>query len=305
MALICSILLATLCSCTESVRKINYVDDDTAALQPLGPTDGMSPLQTKSAQELVTIGFIYLANKNLKIAELHFSSAINKDPKMVDAYIGLGRAEMLKGNYDGALAGFSRALELDPDSVPALVGGAKAFRSEGKMNAAIKKINAAMMIDPENINVLKELALIYDLMGKENLSKTLYLEIVNRAPDQATSHNNLGLNYMVREKYSEAILSFLQALELDENNIRIKNNLASAYLLNGDTTNALLIFKGTVGEAEAYNNIGYLFMTQGRFDEAEQSLNKAMQLNPRFYVRAQENLDKIQKMRHAEQASSL
>ena len=161
------------------------------------------------------------------------------------------------------------------------------------------------MIAPDDISVLKELAMIYDLMGKENLSSPLYLEIVAKAPDQAASYNNLGLNYMVRGEYPEAILSFLQALELNRENSRIKNNLASVYLLNGDKDNALNIFKATLGEAAAYNNIGYLLMTQGHFDEAEQALNKALQLDPRHYVRAQENLERLQVMRHAAHTSHL
>lgn len=298
-------LLLALLGCTESVHKLNYTSGETASLQNLAPEDDIAPLLNKSPQELVSAGFAFLSNKNLKIAELHFMTAINKDPKMVDAYIGLGRTEMLKGNYSGALSAFSKASELKPDSLPALIGEAQAFRYDGKLDAAIKKINAAIVIAPEDINVLKELALIYDLMGKENLSAPLYLEIVNMAPDEATSHNNLGLNYMVRGEYEQAINSFMQALALDRNNSRIKNNLASAYLLSGDQENAISIFKGTVGEAEAYNNIGYLYMTQGRFDEAEQALNKALQINPRYYVRAQENLDLLHEMRRKAQASSL
>ena len=298
LVLICSTLIIALCSCTESVRRVNYINDDTATLQALSSKDDIAPLQNKSPQELVTAGFIYLANKNLQIAELHFVTAINKDPKMVGAFIGLGRVEMLRGNYSNALVNFTQARELHPDSIQALVGEAQALRSEGKLNAAINTINTSMMIAPDDIEVLKELALIYDLMGKENLSAPLYLEIVDKSPEQAQNHNNLGLNLMVRGKYPEAILSFLQALELDRSNSRIKNNLASAYLLNGDKVEAINIFKGTVGEAAAYNNIGYLYMTQQRFDEAEQALNKALQLNPSHYVRAQANLEKLQQMRH-------
>ena len=300
--MICSALIIALCGCTESVRKVNYVTDDSA-LQSLSPENNVSPLQNKSAQDLVTEGLIYLANQNTKIAELHFATAIDKDPTMADAFIGLGRTEMLKGNYNGALAFFTKASELEPGSMPAIVGKAQALRSDGKLNAAIKSLNEAMMIAPEDINVLKELAMVYDLMGKENLSAPLYLEIVDKTPDQAAGHNNLGLNYMVRGKYPEAILSFLQALELDRNSARIKNNLASAYLLNGDKGNALKIFKATLSDAAAYNNIGYLLMTQGLFDEAEQALNKAVHLNPRYYVRAQENLEKLQEMRRAAHAS--
>ncbi len=303
LVLICLILATALSGCSESVRKVNYFADESAALNAMSAEEDIQPLQNKSAPELVTAGFIYLANKNLKIAELHFVRAINKDPKMVNAYIGLAQTELLKGNYNSALSTFSKARELKPDSVPALIGEARSFRSAGKLNAAIQKTNAAMMIGPEDINVLKELAMIYDLMGKENLAAPIYLEIIQKAPDQAENHNNLGLNYMVRAKYPESILSFSQALELDRTNTRIKNNLASAYLLNGDKRNAINLFKGTVGEAAAYNNIGYLYMTQQRFDEAEQALNKALQLNPRHYVRAQQNLENLKEMRHAAHAS--
>ena len=303
--LICLILFVTLNGCSKSARKVSYVSDDAASLESLSSKDDTSSMQSKSAQELVTAGFIYLANENLRIAELHFATAINKDPKMVNAFIGLGRIEMIKGDYNAAMVRFGQARKLDPQSIYALTGEARVFRLEGKLSAAIKKINAAMAVDPKDINVIKELAMIYDLMGKENLSEPLYHEIIDRTPDQAASHNSLGLNYMVRGEYAEAVLSFLHALALDKDNLRIKNNLASAYLLNGDKENALEIFKGTVGEAEAYNNVGYLLMTQGHFDEAEQALKKALQLNPRYYTRAQENLEKIQGMRNSAHASQL
>jgi len=299
LIVVCLTTVIAMGGCTKSVKKVSYINDESASLQALSPNDDLATLQDKSVQELVTAGFVYLSNQNLKIAQLHFTTAINKDPKMVAAYLGLGRIEILKGNYKGALAAFSRAEELQPDSLPALVGQAQALRSEGKLDAAIKKINAAMMVDPADISVLNELALIYDLMGKETLSAPLYLEIVNKAPDQASAHNNLGLNYMVRGEYSEAILAFLQASKLAPDNVRIKNNLASAYLLNGDEATALAIFKKTVGEAEAYNNLGYLYMTRGEFDKAEKALKKALQTSPKFYARAQENLERLQEMRKA------
>ena len=119
-------LVIVFSGCTKSVRKVSYVTDDAAALQSLSPKDNASSLQKKSAQELVSTGFIYLANQNLKIAELHFATAIDKDPKMVDAFIGLGRIEMYKGNYSAALVGFAKARELKPNSVPSLIAEAHA-----------------------------------------------------------------------------------------------------------------------------------------------------------------------------------
>jgi Tfp pilus assembly protein PilF len=301
--ILCIIILLILANgCSQSSRKVSYITDDTPTLDSLSSKDDTSSMQGKSARELTTTGFIYLANENIRIAELHFAAAINKDPKMVDAYIGLGRIEMFKENYSAAIVRFGQARELDPQSVYALTGEARALRLEGKLNAAIKTINAAMAVDPKDINVIKELAMIYDLTGKENLSGPLYHEIIAMAPDQAENHNNLGLNYMVRAEYNEAVLSFLRAHAIDKENIRIKNNLASAYLLSGNKDNAIEIFKATVGEAGAYNNVGYLLMTQGKFDEAERAFKKALQLNPSYYVRAEENLEKLKSLRKTARA---
>ncbi len=297
LILLLAIFSVLIGGCSQSARKVSYITNDTVSVEALSAKNHASSMQSKSAQELVTAGFIYLENNNVKIAELHFATALNKDPNMVNAYIGLGRIEMSKGNYGGAMVRFGQARELDPQSVYALTGEARALRLEGKLNAAIKKINEAIAVAPDDIIVIKELAMIYDLMGKEKLSEPLYHEIIAMAPDQATSHNNMGLNYMVQSKYPDAVLSFLQALALDRNSLRIKNNLAAAYLLSGDQENAFEIFAETVGEAGAYNNIGYLLMTQGHFEEAEQAFRKALQINPKHYVRAQENLDKLHRLR--------
>ena len=89
------------------------------------------------------------------------------------------------------------------------------------------------------------------------------------------------------------------ALALDAKNPRILSNLAAAYLLKGDKTKALQIFRQSVGEAEAYNNIGYLYMSQSRWDEAENAFRKALELSPRYYVRAGANLERLRDLRIA------
>jgi Flp pilus assembly protein TadD len=144
-----------------------------------------------------------------------------------------------------------------------------------------------------------ERAVIYDLTGRETLAEPLYREILKRAPDQAASHNNLGLNQLVQGRYSEAAVSFHKALELDPTRARIRNNLATAYVMLGDEASALDLFTETIGKAGAYNNLGYLYMTQGRLEDAERTLRMALELNPRFYKRAQENLDRVERMKSA------
>ena len=54
------------------------------------------------------------------------------------------------------------------------------------------------------------------------------------------------------------------------------------------------IFKKGGDEAAAYNNIGYLYLIEGKYNEAINSFKKAIEINPRFYVRAHENLKKAE-----------
>jgi tetratricopeptide (TPR) repeat protein len=57
---------------------------------------------------------------------------------------------------------------------------------------------------------------------------------------------------------------------------------------------ALEMFKKGGDEAAAYNNIGYLYLIEGKYDEAIKSFEKAVEINPKFYVRAHENLKKAE-----------
>jgi Flp pilus assembly protein TadD len=154
-------------------------------------------------------------------------------------------------------------------------------------------------LSPNDVLVLRELAILYDLMGQEKLAESLYLEIVRMTPDIAASHNNLGMNLLVQQKYPQAILSFLQALNINRESVRIKNNLATAYALNGNTAKALRLFADTVGEASAHNNLGYLYMTQGKLELAEEHLKRAIAIHPKYYPKAQENLARLKQAKQA------
>ncbi len=77
----------------------------------------------------------------------------------------------------------------------------------------------------------------------------------------------------------------------------IRNNLASAHLFRGNEQKALSLFEKTVGPAGSYNNLGFLYLTQGKYKKAEESFEKALELNPTFYVKARKNLDYLKELK--------
>jgi Flp pilus assembly protein TadD len=167
----------------------------------------------------------------------------------------------------------------------------------GKLNLANEQVSRAMKIAPNDIRVLNELAINYDLQGEEKLAAPLYREIALKNPEQAAPFNNIGVNYLSQGRYAEAIVNLSKAYLLDEKDERIRNNLAMAFALYGQENQALKLFTKTLGEAAAWNNLGYLYMTQGHYEDAERALKKALELNPKIYERAQENLDRLEQLR--------
>jgi Flp pilus assembly protein TadD len=291
------IAMLFLCGCSQTTPDPREFSSGLPRLSTEAAQGQNDSLTSREPRELVHGGQAYLAAGNPTLARLHFVTALQKNPELPEAFNGLGRAEYMTGNFPGALLNFEQATSLQPKNLDALLGQAQALRQMNKLDAAVAKINAAMKLAPDDYRVMNELAITYDLQGQERLAAPLYQELVRKAPDQAAVFNNLGINHLAQQQYAEAVLAFHRAYELDSTDIRIKNNLAMAFALHGSEDQALRLFTETVGEAAAWNNLGYLYMTQQRFDAAERALRKAQDLNPRYYSKAQENLERLNRLR--------
>lgn len=296
-AIVSGMVVLCLSGCSESVRKVHPLITETPAYSKTGAGSDESTLAQKNPEELVTAGFAYLAAGNVTLARLHFVSALKREPETSWAYVGLGDIDYQSRDYPSALVNYQKAAYLDADNLTAIVGQAQSLRQQGKLSAAVEQLSQAIKLAPNDVVVLTELAISYDLQGQENLAAPLYQEIALKAPDQAATYNNIGVNELSQNRYASSIVNFSKAFMLDGKDERIINNLAMAFALYGQEDQAMKLFAKTVGEAAAWNNLGYLYMTKERFDDAERALHKAMELNPKFYARAQENLDRLERLR--------
>jgi len=290
-------LILTTSGCAESVRKVHPLITETPSYSKSGASGDESSLVQKNPEELVVAGFAYLAAGNATLARLHFVSALKREPKNTWAYVGLGDIDYQSRDYPSALVNYQKAAILDANNLSAVLGQAQSLRQQGKLNAAGEQLRQALKLAPNDVRVLTELAISYDLQGQENLAAPLYQEIASKSPDEAASYNNIGVNELSQGHYAAAIVNFSKAFMLDGKDERIINNLAMAFALYGQEDQAMKLFSKTVGEAAAWNNLGYLYMTKERYDDAERALHKALELNPRFYSRAQENLDRLERLR--------
>lgn len=299
----CSLLLLLLflSSCTSTVQPVGPKAHNLFPPEQRGAESEKEKLQNLTVDELLERGNLHLSGGNIQLANLHFVMALKKKPESPEALVGLGNVYYHQGDREKAGEAFSKAIAEDSNSSPsALLGLAKIYREQGNYDAAVEHINKSLVLKPDDAEILTELAFTYDVMGQgqEILAEPLYLKVVALKPNSSSSHNNLGYNYLLQGRYAESIESLGRSLELDPTNQRARNNLATAYALNGNDKKALQVFESVLGKASGYNNIGYLYMTQGQWDKAEKAFKTALEMSPRFYVRAQQNLDRLQQLRN-------
>jgi tetratricopeptide (TPR) repeat protein len=87
----------------------------------------------------------------------------------------------------------------------------------------------------------------------------------------------------------------MQALKNEPALQKIDNNLGAALGKLGRYDEALEAFKKLGDEAKAYNNLGMIYMAEKRYQESITSFEKAIQLCPSYYAKANENLKVAQK----------
>lgn len=251
-----------------------------------------------SYDQLVQKADFYLQNNNDRLANLHYQKALETHPKRTAAPIGLAKIQLKEGRLEKATAILEHTLSINPGNLEALVLLGATARQQGALKSSLDWLSQAHELNAQNPEIMTELAITNDHLGGEQLvyAESLYKQVVSMRPYSSAAHNNLGFNYLLQGRHQEAIEVLNKALSLPVANDRVKNNLGAAYLLANEPDKALRLFQGTVGLAAAYNNLGYIHMTLGEVKQAEQAFKKALQINPSFYVRAQQNMEQLNRI---------
>jgi Flp pilus assembly protein TadD len=136
------------------------------------------------------------------------------------------------------------------------------------------------------------LGIIYNHKNQHEKAIPAYKAAIALNPDDGLLYNNLGISYAASGKYEKAINTFNKALKTESSYSKIYNNLGLALSKLGRYQEAFEAFVKGGDEAQAYNNIGCIYLWQGDYVKATQSLKKAIELKTAFYEKASENLKK-------------
>lgn len=235
-------------------------------------------------------GDYYMEQGNYGKAYMQYYKALKLKPEHTGIRDKIARIYLKKGMAEQASTEFRNILSYDPDNARAFEGLGRAYLKMDMLEEAEKNFRQAVKFDPELWQAYNFLGIIHERRGMYDRAIEDYKIAVSLQPKKASLFNNLGMAFYSIGEYEKAVNSFNLALKTEPSNARILNNLAMALCRLERYDEAVEVFERAGGRASAYNNIGYIYMVEGKSSEAVRAFEKAIESNSRFYVKAYENM---------------
>jgi Flp pilus assembly protein TadD len=230
---------------------------------------------------------------DLDLALYHYIQALNLKRGHADTLFKIGSIHRIRNNDRLSALAFQMTLNANSGHTAALEGLGLLLLDARRYHEAQETLEKVIRQEPTRWAAHSGLGILADLEGNFSEAAEHYRKAQQLNPNSATVANNLAYSLYLDGRIDEAIESLRGALNLDENFERAWMNLGLMQARKGNYQEALVAFKQVMDEPEAYNNIGYICLLEGRNEDAERFLRKAIEQSPTYFVAATENLKRI------------
>jgi tetratricopeptide (TPR) repeat protein len=160
--------------------------------------------------------------------------ALELNNSLAEPHVALGAvAEGQDWDWAVAESEFKRAIELDPNLVQAHVGLAWHLTFMRRGDAAIEEVNRAVELDPVSAYALGHQLLILFYNGKYDQVLEKARKDLELFPDDAGTYAMQERAYEAKEMYADAVTSWQQELKLEGESPKVIAALADAYKSGG------------------------------------------------------------------------
>jgi tetratricopeptide (TPR) repeat protein len=277
---------------SASPFKKQLISTSGAPLSSVTDAELSKSLPEITADEYEHLGDALLKKRNLHIAYLQYERSLQRNPNNIRVEYKKGLTLLAGGKYDDAIGQFKTVLEKKPGYVPAYEGLGRAYFYKKDYVGSENFFRLAVSMEPKLWKVHNYLGNIYDFQTKYETAIGEYKSAIAVNPKAGFVYNNLGVSYSMAGQYRQAVKAFNKAIEYKYAKSKVYNNLGIALSNLKRYNQALEAFRKGGTEAQAYNNLGVVYLKQGKFEQASDCFEKAIRIDPKFYVIANENLKK-------------
>ena len=219
-----------------------------------------------------------------------FREAIDRDQQFALAYSGLGNALWERYNAlqnpadaEAAIEAIEHARNKDSANPLIHLALAESYERRGRLEDAVREANAVLTLQPNNDDAHRLLGRVYTRQGQADKAISEYEKAIRIRPNYWRNHAAVGAMYYRSGRFSEAAIAYGQVITLEPDNAAGYMNLGAAMHASGNTLGAIEQYKKSIEKgpsAVAYSNLGVIYQSQRRFDDAIEAFEGAIRLAP-------------------------
>src|SRR5215813_10768896 len=156
----------------------------------------------------------------------------------------------------------------------------RAFLLNGQINQAIAELSTAASLDPKLAEAHNLLGVAFDQKGMAERAKDSYERAVKAEPEDAQTLNNLGFSLYQSGNYRAAVDKLKRAARISPTDERILNNLGLALCRLGKFEDAYKFFARAAGPLTGSLNTAKMLERFAREDDAIKYYENARRIDP-------------------------
>ncbi len=222
-------------------------------------------------------------------AESLFQLSSEKTAKMESfalRALNTGLEQFSSDQYDQAIVNFKRTISMAPRAESALNAYdymARAQLTKGDTQGAIDSYTKALKLDPSRDDLHMQLGKIYTTEERFDEARDQYALAFKHNPSAANRYA-LGQGYMGAGQLDEAIQQFDMLRRQDTQEPYGNFGLGQAYSKKGEYDTAIEYFKNAASiqrdYQEAYSEMGYAYADSGDIEQAQEMVTTLKSLSP-------------------------
>ncbi|MBL0869702.1 MAG: tetratricopeptide repeat protein [Phycisphaerales bacterium] len=221
-------------------------------------------------------------------ALLEFSKAIEKNPRLTTAHMGMADIYRLDGDYGKAEQGYRKAAEIEPRSFDAQYYHGLMLHVLNRVSEAIGAYLRALSIRPDDQKANLNLGAAYYQLAEYAQALPYASKAVALDPKSGPARFSLGAVYAGLGRHSEAIAEYEQALDSSDSDMpsQLLMNLSASYGATSrfaemrNTLQRLIKLQPTPA---AFERLGFAEFRMENIPAALSAYREALKLDPDYF----------------------
>jgi len=189
---------------------------------PSAPVVAAEPAAAGDDPEMVTKAMYYIREAEVKMsaglvdqAVSAYAQALSVYPQMTYANKQIGRLNLMRGDFEGAIRHLTAALDADETLPETLNDLGVAYLYSGRPHEALASFEAALSADPMTLEPLFNAGLVLRRLMRIDDARAALVQYLETESMDARAHRELALLDTMQTNHTAALAGLERAMELD------------------------------------------------------------------------------------------